>query len=60
MSVLNQNIPDEILNEFNNLARKKFGDKKGCKRSALIEAINDWLKKEKQRKNPIGLNCKTS
>lgn len=46
MGVLNQNIPDELLNKFNEAAREKFGDKKGCKRSALIEAIENWIKKE--------------
>jgi hypothetical protein len=47
MGAVNQDIPDEILNDFYNAARKKFGDKKGCKRSAMIEAIQDWTKKEK-------------
>ncbi|VVB66062.1 Uncharacterised protein [Candidatus Gugararchaeum adminiculabundum] len=47
MAVLNQNLPDDLTSKFNEAAREKFGDKKGCKRSALIEAIGDWLKKEK-------------
>lgn len=47
MGAVNQNIPDETLNKFYNLARKKFGDKKGCKREALIEAIDDWIKNNK-------------
>jgi hypothetical protein len=50
MGAVNQDIPDEILNEFYNAARKKFGDKKGCKRSAMIEAITEWTKKERTRK----------
>jgi len=48
MATLNQNVPDDLLNDFNHLARKKFGDKKGSKRSALIEAIEDWVKKNKK------------
>lgn len=46
MAILNQNIPDNLLDDFYNAAREKFGDKKGCKRSALLEAMQDWLKKE--------------
>ena len=34
---------------FFTVARQKFGDKKGCKRTALIEAIQEWVKKEKQK-----------
>lgn len=45
MGILHQNIPDDLLNDFNNAAREKFGDKKGTKRSALLEAISDWVKK---------------
>ena len=50
MGVVNQNLPDEILKEFYEKARAKFGDKKGSKRTALIEAIQEWTKKEKQKK----------
>jgi len=50
MSIVNQNIPDDLLNEFNKKARNKFGDKKGSKRTALIEAIQEWTKKAKQNK----------
>lgn len=46
MSVLNQNLPDDLLKEFYEKARNKFGDKKGSKRTALIEAIQEWTKKE--------------
>jgi len=49
MAILNQNIPDETINDFNKLAREKFGDKKGSKHSALLEAINDWIKKQKKK-----------
>ena len=48
MGALNQNIPDDILNSFNDAARNKFGDKKGSKRTALIEALKDWVKKNKK------------
>jgi len=47
MGVINQNVSDEILNKFYEKARKKFGDKKGCKQKALIEAIESWTKKQK-------------
>lgn len=50
MGVLNQNVPDELLSRFNEAARGKFGDKKGCKRTALIEAIETWLKATKGKK----------
>ena len=45
MGVINQNIEDKLLNEFYEKARQKFGDKKGCKQKALIEAIQNWNKK---------------
>jgi hypothetical protein len=48
MGALNQNIPDELSNKFYDAARRKFGDKKGCKRLALIEAMEDWVKKERK------------
>jgi len=47
MGALNQNLPDELLNEFYQKARQKFGDKKGSKRTALIEAMHQWIKKQK-------------
>ncbi len=47
MGVLNQNVPDALLADFNEAARRKFGDRKGCKRQALIEAMEDWLKRAK-------------
>ena len=50
MTILNQNLPDELLNQFYGKARNKFGDKKGSKRTALLEAIQDWVKKEKGNK----------
>jgi len=37
-----------IAKEFSdNKARNKFGDKKGCKQKALIEAIEQWNKQNK-------------
>jgi hypothetical protein len=47
MAVLNQNIPDDLMGRFYDVARRKFGDKKGCKRQALIEAMEGWLRQEK-------------
>jgi hypothetical protein len=47
MGVINQNIEDKLLQEFYEKARSKFGDKKGCKQKALIQAIQNWIKKEK-------------
>ena len=49
MPVINQNIPDTLLADFNKIARKKFGDKKGAKREALIEALENWVKKENSK-----------
>lgn len=45
MAILHQNVPDNVFKEFSEAARKKFGDKKGSKHSALLEAIDDWVKK---------------
>ena len=45
MAVLHQNVPDKLLDDFSKAAREKFGDKKGSKHSALLEAMDDWLKK---------------
>jgi hypothetical protein len=47
MGVINQNVPGELLTKFNNKARSKFGDKKGCKQKALIQAIEQWNKQNK-------------
>jgi len=47
MSVINQNIEDKLLSEFYDKARNKFGDKKGCKQKALIQAIDQWNKQNK-------------
>jgi hypothetical protein len=47
MGTINQNVEDKLLIEFYNKARNKFGDKKGCKQKALIEAIQQWNKKNK-------------
>ena len=46
MYVLNQNLPDELLSKFYEKARNKFGNKKGNKRTALIEAMQEWTKKQ--------------
>ena len=40
----------QLLDDFYKSAREKFGDKKGCKRNALLEAMQDWLKKESNSK----------
>lgn len=53
MAVLNQNVPDDVMKKFNESARAKFGDKKGSKHLALIEAIEDWLKKEKKQRHDL-------
>ena len=50
MGLVHQDIPEELLSNFNDKARKKFGDKKGCKRAALIEAIQAWVKEPKEIK----------
>ena len=47
MGTINQNVDDKLLYEFYNKARNKFGDKKGCKQKALIEAIQQWNKQNK-------------
>ena len=47
MGVINQNVPDKLLSEFYDKARSKFGDKKGCKQKALIQAIQQWNKQNK-------------
>ena len=47
MGLIHQNISDDILQEFNDEARRKFGDKKGCKRMALVEAIQNWTRSQK-------------
>jgi len=47
MGAVNQNLPDDLLAKFYEKARAKFGDKKGSKRTALIEAMQEWTKKQK-------------
>jgi hypothetical protein len=44
---LNVNVPKELLEEFREQATKKFGYKRGHIKSATIEAIQDWINKEK-------------
>lgn len=45
MATINQRLPDELLVRVHKVAREKFGDKKGCKRLAYIEAMETWVKK---------------
>lgn len=40
-------IPDNIENEFRQIAMKKFGYKKGALTKAIEEAIKDFVKKSK-------------
>lgn len=44
---LNVNIPNNLMNEFREKATKKFGYKRGHVKKATIEAIQDWILKEK-------------
>ena len=43
MSVLHEDIPDDVLRRFYAKARAKFGEKKGYKKSALLAAIESWI-----------------
>ena len=45
---LNVNIPISILNDFREKATNKFGYKRGHIKQATIEAIQDWIAKEKE------------
>ncbi len=40
-------IESKKMRKVTNDIMEKFGDKKGSKRTALIEAIQEWTKKQK-------------
>ena len=48
---LNVNVPNSILNEFRKQATEKFGYKRGHIKQATIEAIEDWINKQKDVNN---------
>jgi len=41
-------ISDEVLEEFKELAKKRYGDKRGVLSVAIEEAIKDWIRKVKK------------
>ena len=45
---LNVNVPKELLENFRKYATKKYGYKRGHIKNATIEAITDWINKEKE------------
>jgi hypothetical protein len=49
MSVVNQDLSEDLLKEFNEVARTKFGDKKGYKKKALIAAMEEWVAKWRKK-----------
>ena len=42
-------LPEALESEFRQTAVKKFGIKRGYLKTAFIEAIQSWVKTEKQR-----------
>lgn len=42
-------LPEELENEFRQAAMKKFGMKRGYLKKAFNEAIETWLKIEKEK-----------
>jgi len=41
-------ISDDVLKEFKELAKNRYGDKRGVLSVAIEEAIKDWIKKVKK------------
>jgi len=41
-------ISDEVLEEFKELAKKRYGNKRGVLSVAIEEAIKDWIRKVKK------------
>ena len=45
---LNLRIPDELEKKLRETAVKKFGAKKGFLMNAIVEAVEEWVKKNSQ------------
>ncbi len=46
MPALNTNIPDDLDRRFREQVGKKYGVFKGSVQKAVIEALDDWTKKQ--------------
>jgi len=47
---LNVKIPDELEEKFRKLAVEKFGARKGFLTLAIMEAFEEWIKKNSKEK----------
>lgn len=43
-------LPEKLETEFRQIAMQKFGIKRGYLKTAFIEAIETWVKTEKERR----------
>ncbi|MDI6848057.1 MAG: hypothetical protein QMD23_08065 [Candidatus Bathyarchaeia archaeon] len=50
MGHLNLRIPDQLEEELRRLAVKKFGARKGFLTKSIVEALEEWVKKNSQMK----------
>lgn len=48
---IHQQVPDHIIDMFNYLSIMKFGDNRGRKQKATIEALKEWCEREQHRKD---------
>ncbi len=48
MGTLNVEIPDEVEHHFRKKIVEVYGGRKGDLKKATIEAIKDWVKKDKK------------
>jgi predicted DNA-binding protein len=50
MGHLNLRIPDELEEKLRELAVKKFGARKGFLTKSIVEALEEWVRKNSQAK----------
>lgn len=48
MVIMNQDIPDHIIDKFNQISMLKFGYMKGSKKKALVEALKEWIRQNER------------
>jgi len=44
---LNVNLPADLMEELRKRAQMKFGHKRGYMKKAALEAVTDWVAKQK-------------
>jgi len=53
MGTINVEIPDELHHRFRKKIVDVYGGKKGDMRKAVVEALEDWVKKKNAGDRPL-------